>query len=121
MDSEKVPSPRISLSVEVEFRRSYSRSSANGVLKNISLSGAFLEHGDQELNKGDKVQLTFNVGDRVRKLNAVVIWKKDNGTGLKFNHNNNRDVQIIDDLMYFVENKRVSQKGVLDNILKKVG
>lgn len=121
MDSEKVPSPRISLSIEVEFRRNYARTSANGVLKNISLSGAFLEHETQDLKKGDKLQLTFNVGDRIRKLNAMVVWKKESGTGLKFNHNNNRDVQIIDDLMYYVENKRISQKGVLDNILKKVG
>lgn len=121
MQSEKTPSPRIPLSVEVEFRRSYSRTSTSGTLKNISLTGAFLEHTENDLKKGDKVQLTFNVGDRVRKLNANVIWKNGSGTGLKFNHSNNRDVQIIDDLMYFVENKRVSQKDVMGNILKKVG
>ncbi len=121
MDSNKKPSPRMSLAIEVEFRRSYSRNSNYGTLKNISLTGAFLEQKDLDFKKEDKIQLTFNVGDRIRKLNAIVIWRNDSGCGLKFNHTNNRDVQIIDDLMYYVENKRISQKGVLEDIFKKVG
>jgi hypothetical protein len=65
--------------------------------------------------------MTLNVGSRIRKLSAVVVWKNKNGFGLKFNHGNNRDLQIVDDLMYFVENKRESQKDVLEDILDKVG
>ena len=121
MNSDKVPSPRIPLSVEVEFRRSYSRSSDKGTLRNISLSGAFLENTENNMLQGDKLQIVFIVAGRSRKLKAEVVWKNQAGVGLKFSPANNRDIQIIDDLIYFVENKRTSSKGVFNSILKKVG
>lgn len=121
MSSEKSVAPRMPLAIEVEFRKSYSRSFNVGILRNISLSGAFLSHSKSDLITGDKVQLTLNVGSRVRKLNAEVIWNNQTGVGLKFHHNNNRDLQIVDDLMYFAENRRESQKEVLEDIFDKVG
>jgi hypothetical protein len=33
---------------------------------------------------------------------------------------NNRDVQIVDDLIYFVEARRSDSKDILDGIFKKV-
>lgn len=114
------PSPRIPLHVEVEFRKSYARQPSKAVLKNISLSGAFLELSDLDVLPGDKVALTFKVSGRERKIQATVVWKNELGGGLKFKHSNNRDLQIVDDLMYFVENKRDDSRGLFDSILKKV-
>lgn len=121
MEMDNIPSPRIPLAIDVEFRRSYARNSTKGVLRNISLTGAFLEHHDGASNPGDKLMLTFNVSGRIRKLLATVVWSNKAGVGVKFHPTNNRDVQIIDDLMYFVESKRTNNRGVFDNILKKVG
>jgi hypothetical protein len=113
------PAPRIPLKLEVEYRRSYGRSSDTGQLKNISLTGAFLEHGNEELKESDKVAITFKVGGRVRKINATIIWSTSKGAGIKFMPTNNRDVQIVDDLMYFVDAKREGRRDVLDDIFKQ--
>lgn len=120
MSLERQVAPRIPLAMEIEYRKSYSRSQDQGVLRNISLTGAFLENDGPEFIPGDKIQLVLNVGTRVRKLSAEVIWKGQKGIGVKFHHSNNRDIQIVDDLMYFVQNKRESQKDVLDDIFDKV-
>ncbi len=119
--SETNPSPRIPLKLEIEYRKSYGRSNDTGQLKNISISGAFLEHVNEALKKGDKVAITFKVGGRVRKIGASIIWSSPQGSGIKFNPTNNRDVQIVDDLMYFVESKRENRRTVLDDIFKQTG
>lgn len=116
-----VPQPRIPLKLDVDFRRSYGRNSSVGVLKNISLTGAFLEHEMEGCKPGDKVQVTFKVGGRVRKVNAMIIWGNEIGCGIKFMPTNGRDVQIVDDLMYFVESKRKNRRSLLDDIFKQTG
>ncbi len=121
MSLERQIAPRIPLSMEVEYRKSYSRNQNQGTLKNISLTGAFLEKETPEFLPGDRLHLVLNVGSRVRKLTAEVIWRGQKGVGVKFHHSNNRDLQIVDDLMYFVLNKRESQKDVLGDIFNKVG
>jgi hypothetical protein len=118
---DNTPAPRIPLKLDVEYRKSYGRSTEIAALKNISISGAFLEHVNEALKNNDRVAITFKVGGRIRKINAVVVWSNENGAGLKFLPNNNRDVQIVDDLMYFVESKRENRKTVLDDIFKKAG
>lgn len=118
---DKMPSPRIPLKLDVEFRRSYARTGEIGHLKNISISGAFLEHsGPSQLKVTDKVCITFKVSGRTRKINAEIVWSNKNGSGIRFMPFNNRDVQIVDDLMYFVETKRESRRNVLDDIFKQV-
>lgn len=121
-NSNSVPASRLPLYMNVEFRRSYARQPETGKLKNISLTGAFLETKGQEIDfvPNDKIVLTLNVSGRVRKLTAHVIWKGDEGCGLAFRPVNNRDVQIVDDLMYFVENKRETRRNVLSDIFNKV-
>ncbi|MCB0356573.1 MAG: PilZ domain-containing protein [Bdellovibrionales bacterium] len=114
------PAARVPLYMNVEFRRSYARQAERGKLKNISLTGAFLETQDLDFVPNDKIVLTLNVSGRERKLTAHVIWKGDNGCGLAFRPVNNRDVQIVDDLMYFVENKRETRRNVLSDIFRKV-
>lgn len=119
VETGKGPAPRTALHLEVSFRKSYAREATKGTLKNISLSGAFLEV-PQELKLHEKVQLTFEVSGRIRKVAAEVIWTNASGGGVKFIPANNRDVQIVDDLIYYVENSREETRSVLDNIFKKV-
>jgi hypothetical protein len=118
---EQVPAPRIPLSLEIEYRKVYARKAEFGQLRNISLTGAFLEHGSEEVKSADKVCITFKVGGRVRKINAQVVWSNASGSGVKFLPVNNRDVQIVDDLMYFVESGREGKRTVLDDIFKQTG
>lgn len=120
MHSENAHAPRTPLCLEVSFRKNYARNKLSGVLKNISLSGAFLEFADCEFSLDEKINLTFIVGSRERKITAQVIWKNSLGTGIRFLPQNNRDVQIVDDLIYYVESKRMGHRGILDGILKKV-
>ena len=116
----KNPAQRMPLFMDVEFRRSYARQPEYGRLSNISLTGAFLETVASDFMPNDRIVLTLNVSGRERKLSASIIWKSARGCGLQFRPVNNRDVQIVDDLMYFVENKRITRRSVLTDIFKKV-
>ncbi|MNJ91009.1 PilZ domain protein [compost metagenome] len=120
-EAQKVPAPRTPLNLEVSFKRSYARDEAKGLLKNISISGAFLEFVGADFRVNEKIQLMFIVAGRERKVSASVIWVNSAGVGIKFLPMNNRDVQIVDDLIYFVENDRTGRRSVMDTILKKVG
>ena len=114
------PANRLPLYMDVEYRKSYARQPERGRLMNISLTGAFLEVTEADFMPNDRIVLTLNVSGRERKLSANVVWKNDRGCGVSFRPVNNRDVQIVDDLMYFVENKRESRRTVLVDIFKKV-
>lgn len=120
MNANTTPAPRTPLFLDVVFRRNYARQDSQGILKNISLSGAFLEVQQQEMNLSEKINLVFTVGSRERKIAAQVIWKNSFGVGIKFLPVNNQDVQIVDDLIYYVESKRIGHRSVLDGIFKKV-
>ncbi len=117
--TELKPAPRIPLFVDIEYRKSYARQGSKGVLKNISITGAFLEL-PETFTPRDKLVVVFQVSGRKRKVAARVIWVNQSGAGIKFEPVNNRDVQIVDDLMYFVNVSRDSRRDVLDNIIKKV-
>lgn len=121
METSKSPAPRTPLNIQVAFRKNYAREESLGSLKNISLTGAFLEHTENELRVGEKLLLQFTVSGRVRKVQATVIWANGLGSGVKFLPQNNRDIQIVDDLIYFVETKRTDTKDILENIFKKAG
>ena len=116
---DKVPSPRIPLQMQIEFRKSYGRQNSRGVLKNISLTGAFLETETLELAPEDKLILEFIVSDRRRKMTATIIWKNNRGCGVEFQPFNKRDTQIVDDLMYFVQNRRELRRHLLEDIFKQ--
>ncbi len=118
---DQLPSPRLPLEMTIEYRRSYARQIAKGTLKNISLTGAFLMTPEAvNFNPFDKVVVTFSVSGRRRKMTAAVVWQNDLGCGIRFEPYNNRDLQIVDDLMYFVENSRESRRNVFEDILKRV-
>ncbi len=114
------PAPRFPVELDVEYRKSYGRDPAMGTLKNISVSGAFLENSNPEADIGDKLLITLNVSGRERTVNASIVWKNQRGFGVKFSPFNNKDLQIVDDLIYFLESKREKRKDVLENIFKKV-
>lgn len=120
METINTPAPRTPLHIDVEFRRNYAREELGGVLKNISITGAFLTHGTERLRIGEKLSMTFKVGGRERVIHGMVIWRNELGSGLKFLPANNRDVQIVDDLIYYVEAKRTDTREILDKIFKKV-
>ena len=104
------PAPRMPLQLDVSYRRSYARSDESGTLKNISLSGAFIEmDSDNEVSPEDKIIVYLTVSNRLRKIPAQVIWRNNHGCGIVFNHTNNRDQQIVDDLMYFAESTKHGQ------------
>ena len=119
-NQDTAPAPRLPLKMDVEYRRSYARQSVHGTLRNISLTGAFLETNSDQLTTTDKVVVTFIVSGRRRNINATIVWKNGAGCGIKFQPFNNRDVQIVDDLMYFVETSREDRRNVLDDIFKRV-
>ena len=116
-----LPSPRVPLELPIEFRKSYARQAGKGLLKNISLTGAFLETATLELFPTDKLIFTFSLSERIRRMTATIVWKNGRGCGVQFHPFNKRDVQIVDDLMYFVEASRSDRRNVLDDIFKRVG
>lgn len=118
--TEMTPAPRLPLMMSIEFRRSYGRQNCKGTLRNISLTGAFLETTTEVLESKDKLLVTLSVSGRRRKIAATVVWKNQSGCGIQFQPFSNRDVQIVDDLMYFVETSRSSRRSVLDDIIKRV-
>ncbi len=115
------PAPRVSLNVVVECRRTYAREAGNAQIKNISLTGALIEQGQTELNPQDKVHLLFRVSGRTRRLQATVIWTREKLAGVCFTPQNKRDIQIIDDFIYFIEEQKTNRKSVLEDIFKRVG
>ncbi|MGZ3773713.1 MAG: PilZ domain-containing protein [Pseudobdellovibrionaceae bacterium] len=120
-DTLMVPAQRTPLNLEVSFKRNYAREKTKGTLKNISITGAFLEFMGCEVRPNEKLNLVFVVAGRERKVAAHVIWTNSIGCGVKFMPLNNRDVQIVDDLIYFVENNRTDRRSLMDTIFKKVG
>lgn len=114
------PAQRTPLQLEVSFRKSYARDESLGTLRNISITGAFLEVPGGDFTAREKIQLHFSVSGRLRRVQAMVIWKNSLGCGVKFLPLNNRDIQIVDDLIYYVESQRDDRRSVLDKIFKKV-
>ena len=120
MSMNEQPAPRLNLKMEVECRKNYARRAETARLKNISLTGAFLETENVlELAPEDKINVKVNVSGRQRDLAAKIIWISQSGCGIQFQPTNNRDIQIVDDLMYFVESRKESRRTVLDTIFKK--
>ncbi len=120
MSNSGTPAARFPVELDVEYRKSYGRDPSGGTLKNISISGAFLENSNPDAEVGDKLLITLNVSGRERIVNAAIVWKNQRGFGIKFSPFNNKDLQIVDDLIYFLESKREKRKDVLENIFKKV-
>lgn len=120
MDQTKVPAPRTPVSLDVTYKKNYARCEGKCKIKNISLSGACLEIAGEIVGANEKINVNIEVAGRKRKLNAYVVWFNQTGCGVRFVHGNNRDIQIIDDLIYFVENDRAERRDVVEDIFKHV-
>lgn len=114
------PAIRFPLQYAIEYRHNYARESDTGVLKNISLSGAFIESHHHRFQPSDKIKLTFKVGGRIRQLQATIVWIHPSGAGINFGHGNNQDKQIVDDLIYYIESQRSTRRNVLNTIFDRV-
>jgi hypothetical protein len=117
--NEQKPQPRIPLSMEIKFKKNYGRNTIPGILKNISLSGAFLKVDNiSKVSHNEKISLVLEVAGRKRAITAYIIWQNSEGCGVSFRHSNNRDLQLVDDLMYFVENDRSERREFFADFLK---
>ena len=119
MEPAKSPARRIPLQLDINYKKSYARQDAKGILSNISITGAFLKTDTTKMELNEKIVLYFEVSGRRRKIQATVVWKNATGAGVNFMPFNNRDVQLIDDLMYFVESSRENRRSILETIFKK--
>ena len=120
MSEANKPAKRLPLELNINFRRSYGRKEESGKLQNISITGAFLKTDHEDLAPRDKLIITFEVSGRVRKIDASIVWNNEHGCGIRFQPFNNRDVQIVDDLMYFVDSQRESRRSVFKSIIDQV-
>ncbi len=119
MESASDKAQRFSVELDLDFKCNYARDYNKATIKNISVSGALITT-DTPLKPDEKINVFFKVSGRERKVAAQVIWVGERGAGVKFNHYNNRDLQIVDDLIYFATEKSSSTKNLLQNILSKV-
>lgn len=119
MEESRSSAQRFNVEVDLDFKCSYARDYSKAQIKNISVSGALIKT-EVPLKPDEKINVYFRLSGRERKIPAKVVWVAERGVGIKFNHFNNRDIQIVDDLIYFATEKSSSVKDLLDNILSKV-
>ena len=113
------PSPRYNVDLSFEFKKNYARQNAKAEVRNISLTGALIKT-DQPLKISEKLSVYLSVSGRTRKVTAKVVWVGDRGAGVEFQPFNNRDLQIVDDIIYYAVEKNSSTKNLFDTILGKV-
>lgn len=113
------PSPRHPVELTWEFKRNYARQTDKAEVANLSLTGAFLKT-QTPLQPQEKINVYMTVQGRRRKVAAKVVWCRETGAGIKFQHFNNRDLQIVDDILYYATEKSSSSKDILESIIKKV-
>ncbi len=119
IDGKTQPEPRFNVDLAFEFKRNYARNIAKAEVRNISLTGAFIKT-EVNLKPSEKLNVYLSVSGRTRKVAAKVVWVGDRGVGLEFQPFNSRDLQIVDDIIYYATEKNSSTKSLLGSILNKV-
>ena len=119
INNDGKPAQRHAVELAFEFKKNYARQSSKAEVCNISLTGALIKT-DQPLKPSEKLNVYLSVSGRTRKVAARVIWVGARGVGLQFEPFNNRDLQIVDDIIYYATEKNESTKSVFDSILNKV-
>jgi len=112
-------SPRFNVDLNFEFKRNYARQISKAEVRNISLTGALIKT-EIPLRPSEKLNVYLTVSGRTRKVSAKVVWVGDRGVGLQFQPFNSRDLQIVDDIIYYATEKTSSTKSLFDSILNKV-
>ncbi len=121
LTNNQKPATRTHTKIAVLFKASYERDFSQGSLHNISLTGAFLFNSGVDIHKDQKyVNLYIKLNQRNRKILAKVVWKSEQGYGLQFVRTTLQDKKLIDDLIYFEEQKNKTKQNILRNIFKKV-
>lgn len=120
----------IPLNLDVAYKKNYARHFKNGQLQRINNFEAYLFIGRDEvtlnqrtplddkksLNLKDKISIVLQLGERKRILQASVTSTDSYGAKVKFHFYNNRDYQIVDDLIYFIEKSKEKRRRRLDFI-----
>ena len=104
----KMRQSSISPNLNVEYKKKYARHLRIGRLRDISNSEAYLLTEDDKalFSLRDEISITLELGQRKRTLQASVIANDTQGVKVKFHFYNNREYQIIDDLIYFIEKSK---------------
>lgn len=118
-ESKGKPAQRHNVELSFEFKKNYARATSKAEVCNISLTGALIKT-DQPLKPSEKLNVYLTVSGRTRKVAAKVIWVGDRGVGVVFQPFNNRDLQIVDDIIYYATEKNESTKDLFGSILNKV-
>lgn len=118
-DERRDISPRFNVDLNFEFKRNYARQISKAEVRNISLTGALIKT-ELPLRPSEKLNVYLTVSGRTRKVAARVVWVGDRGVGLQFQPFNSRDLQIVDDIIYYATEKSSSTKSLFDSILNKV-
>jgi hypothetical protein len=113
------PSPRFNVDLAFDFKRNYARQTNKAEVRNISLTGALIKT-EIPLKPSEKLNVYLTVSGRTRKVAAKVVWVGDRGVGVEFQPFNSRDLQIVDDIIYYATEKNSSTKSLFDSILNKV-
>lgn len=111
------PAPRTVFNLEVQFRKSYARAISNGRLRNISLTGAYLEC-TEFFHLQERFQFHFFIGGQLHFVAAETVWRSSNGYGVKFITIKKRDTRVIEDVVQIAESMRYGKQQLLSNILK---
>ena len=113
------PAPRHNVELTFEFKKNYARQNAKAEVRNISLTGALIKT-EVSLKPQEKLNVYLTVSGRTRKVAATVVWVGERGVGVRFEPFNNRDLQIVDDIIYYAVEKNESTKDLFGSIFKKV-
>lgn len=97
--------PRIKVNYKIALKKLFSNNQDMVKIKNISMSGAFIEMSTEDFNTREMVGLNFVVSDRERVVQARIVWKSNEGIGVQFHPQNFQDQVIINDLIFFLQNK----------------
>lgn len=117
----KKPATRTNSKIAILFKASYEREFSTGSLHNISLSGAFLFDNELTMDKNAKqINLYIKLNKRNRILSAKVVWKTKHGYGLQFSKTSAQDKKLVDDLIYFEDQKNKLKQNILHQIFKKI-
>ena len=111
----------ISPNLNVEYKKKYARHFKMGNLRDINNSEAYLLTNDDKtsLNLKDEISIFLKLGERKRTIQASVILKDTHGIKIKFHFYNNKEYQIVDDLIYFIEKSKEKRRQSLDFIFNQ--
>ena len=97
--------PRFKVDYSIALKKLFSNNQDMVKIKNISMSGAFIEMTTEEFNTRELVGLNFVVNDRERVVQARIVWKSKEGLGVQFIPQTFQDQVIINDLIFLLRHK----------------